>query len=452
MKLPRPFRNRGLLVTLMCSPFIYACGGGGGAGSAPAPAPAPAPTYEIVGYYPGYASQQFPVNRANIDATRLTTINYAFMDICWDGMHGNPASGGEMQCTDPSGDAITANGSIVLGYDPAGEATNLRNLVALKADNPKLKILVAVGGWTWSNQFSNMAASAATRKAFIDSTIALLRQYKLDGIDIDWEYPTSVGVPCTAGRICERPEDMQNLVILAKELRSSLDAAGAADGKRYFITIAAASSTLPYVSDPRGGSALLAEIANSLDWINLMTYDFHLPFESVSGLNAPLFSDPADKTVEWSHTLNADYSVDQYLNAGVPAGKLILGQPFYGYGWAGCAAGQSGDGLYQACTGAAPEYSFNFAQLTDLGYLTKSSSGTYTQGGAGFTRYWNSAARVPYLYNSSTKVFITYDDEESIREKNRYVRSKGLRGAMFWELNADRNKVLLPVVASELPH
>jgi chitinase len=87
-----------------------------------------------------------------------------------------------------------------------------------------------------------------------------------------------------------------------------------------------------------------------------------------------------------------------------------------------------------------------------LGYLIKSVSGTYTQGGKGLVRYWNSAAKVPYLYNPSTGVSITYDDEASIREKNKYVKSKGLRGAMLWELNADKNKVLLPVVASELPH
>jgi chitinase len=410
---------------------------------------ASATLYEIIGYFPGWTASTFPANSTNINANNLTVINYAFLNICWNGQQGNP---------DPSVNDMKAcanspsNGSIVLG-DTAVDPTNLNNLVALKSVNPKLKVVASVGGWSWSNQFSNMASSSTSRTAFINSAVALMRQYKLDGLDIDWEYPTKIGVPCTSGNTCQRTTDKQNFVTLVQGLRSAFDSAGASDGKHYSITIAAGADQ-GYVYDPSGSSAWLVQLANSLDWINIMTYDFHGPWDTSSGNVAPLYFDPADKSANAS-VFHTDAAVTLYLNQGLPANKLVIGEPFYGYGWAGCSAGPNGDGLYQACTGSAvgsQDATFNFAFLTDQGYLSKDANGKYTVGGKGFVRHWNSAAKVPYLYNPSTKVFITYDDEASIREKNNYLKAKGLRGGMFWELNADRNKTLGTVLSSDLPH
>jgi chitinase len=340
----------------------------------------------------------------------------------------------------------------VLG-DYAADPANLTNLVALKSVNPNLKVVMSVGGWSWSNQFSNMAATAATRTNFINSTIALMRQYKLDGLDIDWEYPTSVGVPCTASATCQRSADKTNFVTLAQSLRSAFDSAGATDGKHYMLTIAAGAGS-DYVEDLSGSSAWIKNLSASLDWINIMTYDFHGPWETAANHVAPLYADPSNPSGDTS--LNSDASVSLFLGAGVPAAKLTLGEPFYGYGWVGCAAGAKGDGQYQSCTGSSTNGSdgstFDFAFLTNSGYLVKDSTGAYTKGGNGFTRYWNSASMVPYLYNASSKVFITYDDEASVHQKNLYIKSKGLKGAMFWELNADKNKTLGTVVATDLPH
>ena len=416
---------------------------------------ATATPYEIIGYFPGWTSSTFPANSTNINANNLTVINYAFLDICWNGQHGNPdpGSGGLSSCKDANGNAITpANGTIVLG-DATIDPVNMNNLVALKSVNPKLKVVASVGGWSWSNQFSNMASSSTSRSAFINSAVALMRQYELDGLDIDWEYPTKIGVPCTSGNTCQRTTDKQNFVTLVQGLRSAFDSAGASDGKRYSITIAAGADQ-GYVYDPSGSSAWLVQLANSLDWINIMTYDFHGPWDSSSGNVAPLYFDPADKSANAS-AFYTDAAVTLYLNQGIPANKVVIGEPFYGYGWAGCAAGPNGDGLYQACTGSAvgsQDATFNFAFLTDQGYLSKDVNGKYTVGGKGFVRHWNSAAKVPYLYNPSTKVFITYDDEASIHEKNNYLKAKGLRGGMFWELNGDRNKTLGTVLSNDLPH
>jgi chitinase len=307
--------------------------------------------------------------------------------------------------------------------------------------------MLSVGGWTRSDRFSDMAADPNRRAAFIASTVAFLRRERFDGIDIDWEYPTDIGSACPSGQTCQRPEDKRNFVALAAELRSALDAAGHADRKRYVITIAAGADE-KFLLDPAGGSAWLRELAASLDGINLMSYDYHGSWERVAGFNAPLRRDPRDPV-----GTNVEASVKRLLDQGIPARKITLGIPFYGKGWTGCAAGPAGDGLYQPCTGLASgsaDETFDFAYLTEQGYLARDSAGRYTLAGRGFVRHWNAAASVPYLYEATSGTFITYDDEASIGEKVELVKRYGLRGAMFWEIGADREGVLRRVVTRAL--
>jgi chitinase len=402
--------------------------------------------YEIVGYYPGWSSGDFAIDNVNIDAAKLTVINYAFLDICWNGKRGNPVDGGEMPCKDADGTVINPqNGSIVFAHEGV-DAINLRKLAALKAANPGLRVLASVGGWVWSNTFSNVAESASTRENFVKSAVALIREYRLDGIDVDWEFPASIGLPCTGANICQRATDKPNFVSLVAALRQAFDAASVAEGRRLLITIAVGSNT-SYVNGPGGNSPWITQLARNVDWINIMAYDFHGRESGRSGLVAPLYRD-LTSVLHGMRTSCSDAAVSLYLQAGVPADKLVLGQPFYGYTWTDCSAGLLGDGLYQPCTGAGR--SFDFFQLLDEGYLIKGADGKYTQGANGFVRYWNNAAQVPYLYNASTKVFFSYEDEASIRKKSDYIKSKGLRGAMFWELGADRYRVLSPLVFEEL--
>jgi chitinase len=371
--------------------------------------------YEIVGYYAGWKPE------SSVAPDEVTVVNYAFAYVAPDG-------------------ALVLDG-------PPTEAATLARLVALKAGNPDLRLMVSVGGWTRSNRFSDMAADPVLRAAFVDSALVFLRNERFDGIDIDWEYPADNGAGCPAGETCERPEDKRNFVALARELRAALDAAGREDGKRYLATIAAgADGRFLAKDDPTG--TWLRDLAASLDWINLMSYDYHGSWERVAGLNAPLHRDPADPV-----GTNAEASVKRLLDHGIPPGKITLGIPFYGKGWAGCAPGPAGDGLYQPCTGMAQgsaDETFDFAYLTERGYLARDGDGKYTRAGLGFVRHWNAAARVPYLYDPAGGVFITYDDEASVQAKVGLVKEFGLRGAMFWEIGADSQGVLRGVVARAL--
>ena len=172
--------------------------------------------YEIVGYY---ASWKDPIA---FDPRDVTMVNYAFIDFAF-----------EQQT-------------------PA-----LERLAAIKRANPQIKMMASVGGWTGSGPFSNMASTPASRATFIDASLKFLRRTGFDGIDLDWEYPTEIGVPCDAGVTCERPEDKRNFVALAREMR-------AAFGNRYLLTIAAGADE-KFMS-----GEWIAELSQSLDWINLM--------------------------------------------------------------------------------------------------------------------------------------------------------------------------------------
>jgi chitinase len=411
--------------------------------------------HEIVGYYPGWKSETFPV-AASVDARQLSVVLYAFLDTCRGGRHGNPNPAAGVVAACPAWDGTTPpDGALVLN-DPARDGANLDALVALKRINPALRVLVSVGGWNWSNQFSNIAASRTERAVFAASALALMRRHHLDGIDIDWEYPTGAGVPCTPGQTCERPEDKQNYVLLVQALRDSFDAAGKADGrpdgKHYLITIAA-GATPAFIRDPHGDAGWMVRLAAGLDWINLMAYDYHMPWDARNGNLAALYGDAADPAN--ASGFDDDTAVRRYLDAGVAADKLVLGAPFYGYGWKGCPPGPAGDGLYQACTGAAAGgldggAAYPFSWLVGQGYLKAGPDGRFDQPGRGYARRWNASSRTPSLYDAGSGTVISYEDEASLRDKARFVKQRGLRGAMFWELSADFGHRLGAVLAKEL--
>lgn len=402
--------------------------------------------YKVVGYFISWGSYGRNFQVENIDPTKLTHINYAFADISFDGIHGNPA---KEVCDKGDGTAPKdiPNGSIVLG-DPWIDAQsdwggsfnggvnkiygNLGKLAQLKVTNPHLKTLISVGGWTWSNRFSDVAADPQLRKNFANSAVDFVRQFKMDGVDIDWEYPVSGGMEGNS----QRPEDKQNHTLLLQDIRNALDKAEKEDGKEYLLTIASSAG----LSYPMNNE--LDKIAETVDFINIMTYDFSGTWQSTSGHNAPLFGDyqAANAGVD---NVGADVAtaIKGHLDNGVPAKKLVMGLPFYGKSWANCN-GDANNGGYLECEGAGTgTWEAGTLEYDDLvaKYVNKN----------GYKRYWNDAAQVPYLYNAAEKQFVTYDDAESIAAKVAYIENLGLGGAMIWELSSDRQFTLLSAISKE---
>jgi chitinase len=320
------------------------------------------------------------LTRGQVDPHKLTCVNYAFANI--------------------------EQGRMVEGASEA--AGNLATLIALKHDNPDLKVIISVGGWLWSGGFSDMALTKASRAAFIDSALTFLKRYELDGLDIDWEFPDDPG----AGHAF-RPEDKQNYTLLVKELRTRFDAMQSQLHRHLYLTVAVGAQT-DFLERTEMG-----EVQKYVDAVNLMAYDYYEPGdEKITGNHAPLFTNPDDP----AH-ISTDRSVREYEQAGVPAAKIILGVPFYGHVWG--QVPPKNHGLFQP--GQPVPNAF-----ADYGAIARSMLGQ-----PGYTRYWDSAASVPFLYNASKQIFVSYEDPQSLALKSKYVLDHHLAGVMFWEYFGD---------------
>ena len=334
----------------------------------------------VVGYYAGWAAYQgWTPDR--IPAEHLTQINYAFAQI------------------DPNTLTIDLE-------DPAHDRQNLAALRQLRRQNGHLKLLISVGGWSDSQYFSDAAATAARRAAFAASCVDLVVEQDLDGVDLDWEYPVSGGA---AGTV-HRPADKQNFTLLLRELRQQLDRQGRRDGKDYSLTIAGAAGSW-YLNQIEA-----VKVADIVDHIFLMGYDLHGPWDTSADFNAPLYT-PSGASPQGKSSI-AD-SVQAYLDKGIPAEKLVLGMPLYGYAYQGVSS--QNNGLYSTYTSAK---SVSYRTLKK-NYLSN----------AAYRQYRHQEAQVPYLYGSRT--FISYDDAESLAAKAALSRSQGLGGIGFWELSQD---------------
>lgn len=340
----------------------------------------------VVGYYAGWAAYQ-GFHPDQIQGDLLTHINYAFADI------------------DPQKNAL------VLG-DPGQDQKNLSALRTLRKKYPHLKLLISVGGWDYSAHFSDVASTASRRSAFAESCVQLIVEQGLDGIDLDWEYPVSGGLPGTV----HRPQDKQNFTLLLQAIRDKLDQQSKKDGKTYYLTIAGAAST-GYLNNIE-----VSSVAKIVDHIFLMAYDMHGPWDSYADLNAPLYT-PKESSPQYKTSV--DSSIRAYLNRGVPASKLVLGMPLYGYRYQGVKA--QNNGLYSTFSSAAsvPYYKI------ERDYLSNSS----------YRKLCHTDGKVPYLYGNGT--FLSYDDADSMQDKGELARSYGLGGIGFWELSQDRKAVLM---------
>jgi Chitinase len=344
--------------------------------------PASSAELRVVAYVVGWQTPP------RIEPEKLTHINFAFGKI--------------------------EGGKVVLPHP--GVAANLAYLRSLKAKNPRLQVLLSVGGWE-AEGFSDAAASAASRAAFAESIVALLREHSLDGVDLDWEYPGQ-----SVAGIKSRPEDKQNFTALLKTVREHLDAARG--DRRYLLTIASADREYFDFTE-------MDKLHRYLDFINVMTYDFFNSLTPTTGHHAGLYAAPFAAPTD----RNADASIKQHLAAGIPADKLVLGVAFYGRGFADVKPQRLGlNQPYERFEAAHP-----YVELVDK-FI----------GRDGFVREWDAKAQAPFLWNAQTRAFITYDDPQSIAVKADYVRKNRLGGMMFWELSQDSGGVLLDAVVSGL--
>jgi len=360
----------------------------------------------VAGYLASWGVRTKGTRIADLPAKDLTHIFYAF---------GKIAEDGRVVLGDPCVDVGVCDTSQAV--NPGG---NFAELARLKQRYPHLKLVVSIGGWTGSGKFSDAALTDSSRRLFAESAIdVFIRQRPglFDGIDIDWEFPVSGGMQ---GNV-ERPVDKNNFTLLLAELRRQLDARGAIDRRHYELAIAASAG-------PRGFANIdVARITPLLDFINVMTYDYHAG-SSRTGFNSPLYAAKGDPTPE----LNVDATIRRFLDARVPAGKLLVGIPFYGRAYGSVPS--LNDGLFQSGHGNPSEWRPGDGDWKTLSQ-TRLKDPRYV-------RLWEPTARVPWLYDSTSGTWVSYDDPQSVGEKVRYVREHGLGGVMIWELGGDDGRLM----------
>ncbi len=342
-------------------------------------------SYRIVGYVTKKAEIQ------SIDAAKVTTLIYAFAHV---------------------------QGSGIVSFDDTDSAAYLERLQSLRRANPGLKLTASVGGWGADN-FSDAALTASTRERFATSILALAQKYGLDGFDIDWEYPGQSG----AGNKF-RPEDRQNFTLLLQAVRLTFDR-WSAKGNRYLVlTIASSSGEYFKCTD-------IPAIQSSVDWFNVMTYDFYGSLSSITGHHTGLYrTSPSQARSDFAAGV-----IGEYLGAGVPASKLVLGCAFYGKSWTGVRA--ANNGILQPYA--------HFGDWIDYDDIV-----TRWARRPGFQSNWDDSAKAPYLWNPATGIFVSYENPESIACKAKYVKQMRLGGIMYWEQSQDPKGVLLDAIFNGL--
>ena len=285
------------------------------------------------------------------DPSRMTHINYAFGHV-----------------------NETFNGILI------SNESRLHSISALKKDAPWLKVCLSIGGWG-SGRFSEMAATDENRKAFAADCARVVDEFDLDGIDMDWEYPTS-----SAAGISSSPDDTRNFTLLIKEIRKAI-------GPSKLLTMASPNNA-KFVD--------FLDVLPYMDFVNVMAYDMGRPPRH----NAALYrEDEAGNTSPFARE-TADEAIKAHLKAGIPKEKLVLGMPLYGHG-----------------------DKKNYNDYVDFKDMAPPKEG--------LTEHWDEAAKVPYYADKDGNLVLSYENVRSITEKCKYIKDNGLLGGMYWEYLCD---------------
>jgi len=272
-----------------------------------------------------------------------------------------------------------------------------RQLVA-DAHNAGVKILISLGGWGWDKPFAAIVSKAEAENRYVRSVMAIVDDYDYDGLDLDWEYP-------------DTKEEVIGFDRLSRRFRKELDDLGQKKGRHLFQTMASSAnpSTLKWLSNK-----LLLE---TMDWVNVMTYDFTGDWTSYAGHHSPLFASSKQPGRPFSTQLSMKYLVDR----GMPADRLAVGLPLYGKGFAVSEP-------YAATKKADKGQAVKAGSYTNIEKLIKEK---------GWTRKWDEETKNPWVIARDGSAVIGYDDAESLSLRTDWAMKQGFRGVFFWEISQD---------------
>jgi chitinase len=370
--------------------------------------------YRAVAYYTNWGIYGRGYTPDKIPAENLTHILYAFADNEQDGT---------VKLTDTwsdvekhwDGDSWNDVGSNIYG--------NLKQLNLLKQRNRNLKVLLSIGGWTYTNTNKHLDAPSSTpegRKKFADTCVRLIKDLGFDGIDLDWEYPQDT-------------QQGENMLLLLQATRKAMDdyATHLVESHQqttrphFLLTIASSAGKENYQNYP------LSRLAPVLDFINLMGYDYSGAWDTNAGHQSSLYMSKSCPTCTPFDTVSV---IQDYMAAGVPSDKIVLGMPLYG------RAFTNTDGIGKPFQGVG-EGSWENG-IWDYKELPR----------PGAREYYDEEAGATYSYDNSTMTLVSYDTPENAVRKAKFIEMNNLGGAMWWELNGDKtgSDSLITTVVNEL--
>lgn len=347
----------------------------------------------VIGYVAGWKG----IDPDKIPVEKLTHINYAFANV----VDGLVTSGEDLEDRD---------------------SLNFLKLHSLKSRNPDLKVLVSIGGWTWSKGFSDAALTVESRKKLTASGIDFLIKHNLDGLDFDWEYPALQG-----DNNVVRATDKENFVAMLQSFREALDSLGAIHQKHYLSTIATGGfRKYLEVNDLRSA-------VKYLDLINIMSYDLAGMGDDTTGHHANLYKGNPALMPASKRNRSVQSAVMDHIEFGVPRNKIVVGIPFYGKRWK--EVGPFNNGLYQPGK-------FDQGLSQDKIHLL--------QNDASYKEFWDYGAENAFLYSAEKMEWVTFESRKSIAHKIYFVKKEQLAGVMFWELSEDPSNSLLDEIEVNL--
>lgn len=327
----------------------------------------------VVVYYPSWAKYD-GLKAKDIDAEKITHIHYAFAE------------------TNAQYKPFATNLN--------DHKDNLRELAALREQNPDLKLVLSIGGGGGDKYFSAIGMKEENLKTFTEGCMDFLTTYDFDGIDLDWEFPRSVN-------------DKKGFTKMVLCLRNAMNELEAASGRHYTLSVAGAAdsgqlSGIPY-----------EDVLPYLDYVFVMGYNLYGTWSDKTNFNAPMYAPGEDKLTGYSL-----YSiVSTYINEGVPGNKLVLGLPMYGYVLP--VKTTDNNGLYQPFEEVSYDTAYESCRNVFANYL----------GNEKYQEYWDEDTQSPYLFGENT--FIGFENEQSIKSKASLVGEFHLAGVGFWELSQD---------------
>jgi len=279
----------------------------------------------------------------------------------------------------------------------------------------------------------------------------IVQQYNLDGVDFDWEYPGVQGIGCNN----VNPNDTANFLSFLQELRKSTIGHG--------LIISAAASVNPWVDSTGSPSKNISGFSKVLDLITIMDYDLPSNPTIGAGPSSPLNDNCAPMGARFGSAVSA---VDAWTTAGMPKNQILLGVPAYGHSYVVPPKQISSSNVTQL---SYPPFNLSLEQVgdrwsgnsgVDVCGNVEGPGGTYTYWGLmqqgflntdgsvkdGIEYRFDECSMTPYLYNSSSHTYISYDDPNSFAAKGGFIRSSGLKGFTIWEAGGDSHDALLDAI------